>query len=385
MGWYSTIRYYFYTCKNRINRMEFIIQMNQKTVVLTGGGTAGHVSLNQAIIPSFLDKGYDVHYIGSKDGIEQEIISEAFPNLPFHSISSGKLRRYFSVKNFTDPFKVLAGVFQAVGLLRKLKPMIVFSKGGFVSVPVVIAAKVLGIPVVSHESDVTPGLANKISLPFASHIFTIFKQTLKYLPSEKSSCTGSIIRPELFEGDRTRGLAMCQFTNGKPTILIMGGSLGSKFINQAVRNNLTELLVQYNIIHLCGKGNIDEALNEMPGYQQYEYVTTELPDLLHASDYIVSRAGSNSIFEFLALEKPMLLIPLSMAQSRGDQIVNAKIFKQQGLAEVLQEEELTPESFMQALRTLKENETALRQNMIEAESPKTPDEMVALIMQYAKK
>lgn len=364
--------------------MEFIIPMKNKTVVLTGGGTAGHVSLNQAIIPSFLANGYDVHYIGSKEGIEKEIISEAFPQLPFKAISSGKLRRYFSMKNFTDPFKVLAGVFQALTTLRKLKPQIVFSKGGFVSVPVVMAAKILGIPVVSHESDVTPGLANKLSLPFASHIFTIFKETLKYLPSEKSSCTGSIIRSELFEGNRARGLQACGFDNGQPTILIMGGSLGSKFINDAVRHNLPTLLAEYNIIHLCGKGNLDVTLQALAGYQQFEYVTTELSDLLHASDYIVSRAGSNSIFEFLALEKPMLLIPLSMAQSRGDQIVNAKIFKQQGLAEVLQEEELTTASFMEALNTLKTNETALRQKMAEAESPKTPDEMVQLIMNYAK-
>lgn len=388
-GDFVVVQYYIdlrkYNEKFPINRMEFIILMKKKTVVLTGGGTAGHVSLNQAIIPSFLEKGYDVHYIGSKVGIEKEIISEAFPELPFHAISSGKLRRYFSMKNFTDPFKVLAGVSQALVLLKKLKPMIIFSKGGFVSVPVVMAAKLLKIPVVSHESDVTPGLANKLSSPFASHIFTIFKETLKYLPSEKSTCTGSIIRSELFEGDRQRGLARCHFDNGKSTILIMGGSLGSKFINDAVRNNLTELLLENNVIHLCGKGNLDEALTEMPGYQQFEYVTTELSDLLHASDYIISRAGSNSIFEFLALEKPMLLIPLSMAQSRGDQIVNAKIFKQQGLAEVLQEEDLTTESFMEALNLLKANEPTLRQKMQEAESPKTPDEMVELILAYAKK
>ncbi|GEK34870.1 undecaprenyldiphospho-muramoylpentapeptide beta-N-acetylglucosaminyltransferase [Kurthia sibirica] len=358
--------------------------MKNQTIVLTGGGTAGHVSLNQAIIPSFLEQGYDVHYIGSKDGIEREIIKEAFPEQPFHAISSGKLRRYFSLKNFTDPFKVLGGVFQALVLLKKLKPQIVFSKGGFVSVPVVMAAKILGIPVVSHESDVTPGLANKLSLPFASHIFTIFKETLNYLPSHKSTCTGSIIRSALFEGDRVRGLEICHFTNGKKTILVMGGSLGSKFINDAVRNNLTELLVTYNVIHLCGKGNVDDALLQLPGYKQFDYVTTELPDLLHASDYIVSRAGSNSIFEFLALKKPMLLIPLSLAQSRGDQLVNAKIFKQQGLAEVIQEEELTPESFMTALALLTEHEADLIGKMTAAEAPKTPAEMVNLIIHYAK-
>lgn len=358
--------------------------MTKQTVILTGGGTAGHVSLNQAIIPSFLKKGYDVHYIGSKEGIEKEIIGQAFPDLKYHAISSGKLRRYFSMKNFSDPFRVLIGISQALSIIRHLKPVVVFSKGGFVSVPVVMAAKLSGIPVVSHESDVTPGLANKLSLPFASHIFTVFKQTLKHLPSEKASCTGSIIRPALFEGTKEKGLAMCGFQNGKETILIMGGSQGSIFINDAVRSNLVELLKGHNIIHLCGKGNLDKELDNMPGYKQFEYVTTELPDLLHASDYIVSRAGSNSIFEFLALKKPMLLIPLSLQKSRGDQILNAKLFYEQGIAEVLQEEELTNQSFMKALESLKKHKVSLLKNMEEAESPKTPDEMVELILQYAK-
>ncbi|MBO2537025.1 undecaprenyldiphospho-muramoylpentapeptide beta-N-acetylglucosaminyltransferase [Rummeliibacillus suwonensis] len=357
--------------------------MTKQTVILTGGGTAGHVSLNQAIIPSFLEKGYDVHYIGSKEGIEKDIIGQAFPDLPYYSISSGKFRRYFSLKNFTDPFRVFAGISQALSIIRRVKPVIVFSKGGFVSVPVVIAAKLSGIPVVSHESDVTPGLANKLSSPFASHVFTVFKQTLKHLPSEKATCTGSIIRPALFEGTKEKGLEMCGFRNGKETILIMGGSQGSKFINDAVRSNIVELLKDHNIIHLCGKGNLDEALVNMPGYKQFEYVTTELPDLLHASDYIVSRAGSNSIFEFLALEKPMLLIPLSLQKSRGDQILNAELFFEQGIAEVLQEEELNSQSFMKAMEALESHKDSLIKNMREAESPKTPDEMADLILQYA--
>lgn len=176
--------------------------MSQKSIILTGGGTAGHVSLNQAVIPSLIQEGYKVHYIGSHDGIEKELITQSFPNVPYHSISSGKLRRYFSIKNFTDPFKVLAGVGQAFAVMRKVKPSIVFSKGGFVSVPVVIAAKLAGIPVVIHESDVTPGLANKIALPFASHVFTIFQDTLKYLPSDKATCTGSIVREQLFDGKK---------------------------------------------------------------------------------------------------------------------------------------------------------------------------------------
>lgn len=357
----------------------------KKTIVFTGGGTAGHVSLNQAIIPSFLEAGYDVHYIGSKEGIEKEIIPQAFPQIAYHAISSGKLRRYFSMKNFSDPFRVLAGIVQASAILRKVKPQIIFSKGGFVSVPVVMAAKMAGIPVVAHESDVTPGLANKLALPFASHIFTVFKETLKYVPAEKSTCTGSVIRPSLFSGNRESGLKYCGFSNDKPTIMIMGGSLGSKFINDAVRANLEELLATYNIIHLCGKGNIEPGLDIFAGYKQFDYVTTELPNLLYASDYIISRAGSNSIFEFLALEKPMLLIPLSAAQSRGDQILNARLFKSQGLALVLEEEAVNKDTLLNAVHDLRAQEPALMKTMQEAEKPKLPDDMMQLILQYAKK
>lgn len=358
--------------------------MKQLTIILTGGGTAGHVSLNQAIIPSLLELGYDVHYIGSEQGIEKELIGEAFPKVPFYGISSGKLRRYFSMKNFTDPFRVLTGVMQAFRIIKKVKPEVIFSKGGFVSVPVVMAAKMANIPVVIHESDVTPGLANKIALPFASHIFTIFEETLQHLPKEKSTCTGSIIRQELFNGDKEKGLAICGFNSNKPVLLVMGGSLGSVVLNDALRHNLPELLQTFQIIHLCGKGNVDHALDAMPGYKQFEYVTTELPDLLHASDYIVSRAGSNSIFEFLALHKPMLLIPLSAQKSRGDQILNANLFKKQGFAEVLEEEALTKETFMTSIQTLIKRKTEMIDTMKKTQTPKTPEEMAKLILQYKK-
>lgn len=358
--------------------------MNQKTIILTGGGTAGHVSLNEAIIPSLIEAGYNVHYIGSKDGIEKELIGNAFPDLPYHSISSGKLRRYFSMKNFTDPFKVLTGVMQALSVIKKVKPTVIFSKGGFVSVPVVVAAKLANIPVVVHESDVTPGLANKIALPFASHIFTVFKETLKHLPSDKSTNTGSIIRQQLFEGNKANGLAYCGFSGEKKVLLVMGGSLGSVVINDALRENLPTLLEDYQIIHLCGKGNVDERFVHLEGYKQFEYVTSELPDLLYASDFIVSRAGSNSIFEFLALHKPMLLIPLSAAKSRGDQILNARLFKNQGFAHVLDEDTMTKESFLKAVKQVEEKSEEMIDRMLDVEQPKTPSEMVSLITQYEK-
>lgn len=358
--------------------------MKQKSIILTGGGTAGHVSLNQAIIPSLLKEGYEVHYIGSHDGIEKDLITQSCPDVPYHSISSGKLRRYFSMKNFSDPFKVLAGVGQAYSVIRKVKPTIIFSKGGFVSVPVVIAAKLSKIPVVIHESDVTPGLANKIALPFASHVFTIFQDTLNYLPAEKATCTGSIVREELWSGNARRGKERCGFVDDKKVMLIMGGSLGSAVLNDSLRSNLPQLLNSYNIIHLCGKGNVDESLNGMKGYKQFDYVTNELPDLLHAADFVVSRAGSNSIFEFLALKKPMLLIPLSAAKSRGDQILNANLFEKQGFAHVLEEEMLSKNTFMKAIETLTKRSPEYLENMKKAESPKTPDEMSKLLLQYEK-
>lgn len=358
--------------------------MKNKTILLTGGGTAGHVSLNQALIPELLDMGFNVEYIGSKEGIESELIPDSFPDVAYHAIASGKLRRYFSIKNFTDPFRVGLGLIQAIDIMRKTKPVAIFSKGGFVSVPVAMAGKLMSIPVIIHESDVTPGLANKIALPFANHIFTVFKETLKHVPKEKSTCTGSVIRSELLDGSAAKGKEICNFTNDFPVLLVMGGSQGSAVINDAIRSNLMDLLKQYNVIHLCGKGQFDETLKDLPNYVQFEYVTHELPHLLHMTDFVVSRAGSNSIFEFLALKKPMLLIPLSKLKSRGDQILNARLFQQQGFAHVVEEEDLTPERFMSEMQKLQMEEDLLVDNMTNAEAPKTAYEMAKLVAAHSK-
>ncbi|WP_336824794.1 undecaprenyldiphospho-muramoylpentapeptide beta-N-acetylglucosaminyltransferase [Sporosarcina sp. USHLN248] len=358
--------------------------MKRPIVVLTGGGTAGHVSVNEALIPVFLEKGYEVHYIGSHDGIEKELIGAGHPEVTYHAIQSGKLRRYFSMKNFSDPFKVGIGVMQAFSILKKLKPEIIFSKGGFVSVPVVLAAKLSRTPVVIHESDVTPGLANKIALPFSNHIFTVFEQTLQYVPEGKSTCTGAVIRPEIFEGVRKEGLRITGLTGEKPVFIIMGGSQGSAVLNAAVRKELPTLLKRFEVIHLCGKGNIDEALEYTAGYTQFEYVTEGLPHLLAASDYAVSRAGSNSIFELLSIHKPMLLIPLSASQSRGDQILNASLFKSLGIAAVMMEEELENSSLEEKLIELTQNKDEFILNMQHLSNTKTPEKMVELILSCKK-
>lgn len=352
-----------------------------KKIVLTGGGTAGHVSLNQAIIPTLLKKGYEVHYIGSKNGIEKDLISTSFSDVPYHSISSGKLRRYFSWQNFSDTLKVMAGVADSLLLLNKIKPTAVFSKGGFVSVPVVVAAKFLKIPVVIHESDVTPGLANKLSIPLAKHIFTVFPETLRYLDKSKSTCSGAIIRSELLQGSRKKGLEVTNLDGIKHVMLVMGGSQGSELINEAIRKNLQILLSKFDIIHLCGKGKLDNTVN-FEGYVQFEYVSEGLNDLLHASDIVVSRAGSNSIFEFLALRKPMLLIPLSAQKSRGDQIQNAALFEQQGFAKVIEEEMITPENFLQTVELILKEKKLIIDNMGKSDMTKTPEQMVELIEKY---
>lgn len=332
-----------------------------KKILFTGGGTAGHVTVNLALIPEFQKKGWETRYIGSADGIEKQLISK-LENVSYESISTGKLRRYFDWKNFSDPFRVLKGVFQAHRIIRREKPNIIFSKGGFVSVPVVLAGKINRVPVIIHESDITPGLANKLAIPFANKVCVTFPETEKLIKGGKGDYVGAIIRKELKNGDAEKGRAFCGFTGNLPVLLIMGGSLGSQKINQLIRENLSTLLTQYQIIHLCGKGNLDPT-SERPGYFQLEYVSEELPDLLALADLIVSRAGSNSIFEFLSLRKPMLLIPLSAAASRGDQILNSRSFEKQGFCELLEEEQLTPDRFLTKLQQLYHNRKKYIQNM----------------------
>jgi len=323
-----------------------------KKIVFTGGGTAGHVTPNIALFPSVKAAGYEISYIGSYDGIEKELITKQ--GVPYYAISSGKLRRYFDLKNFSDPFKVLKGYFQARKLLKKLKPDVVFSKGGFVSVPVVLAAKHRRIPCIIHESDITPGLANKLAIPAATKVCANFPETISYLPEGKAVLTGSPIRQELFTGNKIKGLDYCGFTANKPVLLVVGGSTGAAAVNQAVRDLLPTLLLEFQVIHLCGKGKKDDSI-QREGYVQFEYINEELKDLFAAADLIVSRAGANAICELLALRKPHVLIPLSAAASRGDQILNAESFARQGFSYVLKEEDVTNETLLSAIHEVRQN------------------------------
>lgn len=332
-----------------------------KHIVLTGGGTAGHVTPNIALISRLKEQGYQISYIGSYNGIEKTLIEEL--GIPYYGISSGKLRRYFDLKNFTDPFRVLKGFSEARKLLKQLKPNVVFSKGGFVTVPVVVAAGRLKIPTIIHESDMTPGLANKLCIPSAVKVCCNFPETKAHLPEGKAVVTGTPIRQELLQGDAEKGRAFTGFTTEKPVLMIIGGSLGAQAVNDAVRRILPQLLEDFQVVHLCGKGKKDDTKDGLKGYVQYEYIESELADLFAMADIVISRAGANAICELQALKKPNLLIPLSANASRGDQILNARSFEKQGFSMVLEEEAITDNVLLKAVHDLYANRETYRQAM----------------------
>jgi len=345
-----------------------------KRIVLTGGGTAGHVTPNIALLPALKESGYEIAYMGSYDGIEKKLISDF--DIPYTGIATGKFRRYLDIKNVTDPFRVIKGYREAKKYLKEFMPDVVFSKGGFVSVPVVRAAAALHIPCIIHESDMTPGLANKLCIPVAKKICCNFPETLKLLPEEKAVLTGSPIRKELAEGSKLAGLNMCGFTANKPVIMVIGGSLGAANVNKAIREALPRLLNDFQVVHLCGKGKVDNLLLNTEGYKQFEYIKAELKDLFAMADIVISRAGANAICELLALKKPNILIPLPASSSRGDQILNAKSFESQGFSIVLNEDDMTTELLMEKVHEL----YFTRQSYIDAMSQSGQLDSISTIM-----
>ncbi|MBQ6173503.1 MAG: undecaprenyldiphospho-muramoylpentapeptide beta-N-acetylglucosaminyltransferase [Clostridia bacterium] len=322
--------------------------MAAKKIVLTGGGTLGHVTPHLALIPILQWEGYEIHYIGTRDGMEADKI-RSIPGITYHAVKSGKLRRYFSWQNFTDPFRVIAGAFQAAHAIGKIRPNVMFSKGGFVAVPVVMGAWLHRVPVLCHESDLTPGLANKLCKPFATRMVTTFPECAQAL-GKKAECVGTPLRPELFSGVREKGLSLLGFDGRKPVLMMMGGSSGAQSVNKALREALPQLLPDFDVAHLCGRGNLDASLGGTPGYRQLEFLDADLPDALAAADLVLSRAGSNALMEFQALDKPMLLVPYPKGASRGDQILNAQSFEKRGLCRVLLQENMTADSLAAALR-----------------------------------
>lgn len=350
--------------------------MNKK-IVLTGGGTAGHVTPNIALLPHLKSKGYEISYIGSYDGIEKKLIADY--EIPYYGISTGKLRRYFDPKNFTDPFRVIKGFNEAKKILKEIKPDVIFSKGGFVSVPVVRAAATLKIPCIIHESDMTPGLANKLCIPVAQKICCNFPETLSNLPEGKAVLTGSPIREELKAGNKLAACEVCGFTTNKPVIMVIGGSLGSAAINKAVREALPGLLEDFQVVHICGKEKIDNLLLTTKGYKQFEYLKAELKDMFAMADLVISRAGANAICEILALKKPNLLIPLPSSSSRGDQLLNAASFKAQGYSMVIEEDELTKELLISKVQELYCNRNTYIEAMNESEQSDAIKTIISLI------
>ncbi|MES2998150.1 MAG: undecaprenyldiphospho-muramoylpentapeptide beta-N-acetylglucosaminyltransferase [Pseudomonadota bacterium] len=323
--------------------------MNKRIkIMFTGGGSAGHVTPSLPLIQSLKNKEASIFFCGSKKGIERSLIKSL--NIPYYSITTGKLRRYWSWENFLTPFQLLLGIKQSFLLCRKIKPDIIFSKGGFVALPVVIGAFLNRIPVMIHESDLTPGLANRLSFPFAKLIFVTFPVTTKYFKKKtKIVEAGMPIRKFLYQGNRDRGLKFCEFTEEKPVLLVMAGGLGSTLINDTIRRLLKPLTEKFQIIHLCGKGKLDLNFSKISDYRQFEYLQEELADVLACADLVISRAGATSIYELVSLAKPHILLPLSKKASRGDQIENADYFSKQGFSTVLYAEKFSDEKFLKTI------------------------------------
>lgn len=338
-----------------------------KKILFTGGGSAGHVTLNLTLIPIFQKNKWEVSYIGSENGIERDIISK-LDKVKYYPIKTGKLRRYFSWKNFSDMLNVPKGIVQAYKIIKKENPDIIFSKGGFVSFPVVLSGWLNKKKVLMHESDMTPGLANKMSLPFVSKLFTTFEETQNYISElfnqkSKVEYIAPVVSDRLKDGNPENAITICNLKKEKPIIMIIGGSLGAKSINNAVRRNLDKLLPKYQIIHICGKGQLDPSQN-LQGYKQFEYVDKELKDFMASADIVISRAGSNSIFELLNLKKTMILIPLPSTSSRGEQSLNAAVFQRKGYCEVIKDEDLGDNiNFLKTIDSVYKNKSTYISNM----------------------
>lgn len=349
-------------------------------LVFTGGGTAGHVLPVEPLIRRFSDLGWEAHFIGSKSGLETRLLSD----MPVicHEITCGKLRRYFSFENFVDALRVPVGVIEAWTVLRHVRPRLVFSKGGYVSFPVVVAAWLLRIPVIVHESDRSAGLANRMAFPFARLVCTNFEGSA-IKARARVEWTGMPLRRALFEGDAEAGRRLIEAPAGKPVVVVVGGSLGSAMLNKAVREVPLELTQRAHIVHVCGPGQIDHAFDNVAGYTQFEYLGETWGDVLAAADLVVSRAGATMLGELMALRIPSVLVPLGRAASRGEQIENARYAEQAGAARVLLEEALTGESLAREVFAMLENLDHWKSRLQDARPPDAAAHIERLILQLA--
>ena len=346
-----------------------------KKIVFTGGGTVGHVTLNLLLIPKFIKEGWQVHYIGDKHGIEYQEIQKSGLDVTFHSVATGKLRRYFSWQNLLDGFKVVWGIFQSMGIMLKVRPQALFSKGGFVSVPPVIAARLSGVPVYVHESDLSIGLANKIAYKCATKMYATFEQPSSLTKIEHVGAVTKIGNQESVAPQELEEIRQ-YFNRELPTLLFVGGSAGAKVFNDFVSQNQAVLTERYNVINLTGDASLDVLSDRL---FRRAYVTDLYQPLMDLADVVVTRGGSNTIFELLAMAKLHIIVPLGREASRGDQIENADYFVKKGYAKQLAEEQLDMSNLQAALDDLLANQASYHQSMKNSQEIKSVDEFYALL------
>lgn len=350
-----------------------------KKIVFTGGGSAGHVTPNLSIIEKIKDD-FEVHYIGGKTGIEKDIINK-YKFITYHPITTVKLERKITLKNLLIPFKLLKGVYDSKKIINSINPSIIFSKGGFVSVPVAISGKFKKVPIIAHESDYTMGLANKLIYKFCNIMCFTFEDTFNNY-KEKGLFTGTPLREKILKGNKIKILHKFKINENLPNLLIFGGSLGAKAINEVVFSSIDELSKNYNIFHIVGKNNINNKI-DVQNYFQFEFVDN-IEDFFDLADLVVSRAGSNSIFELCAKNIPMLLIPLPLSSSRGDQILNANYLENKKLCITLPQEKLTSKTLINSLNVLYKNKNYYIQNLKNEPNFNGTAKIVELIKKYSK-
>ena len=356
-------------------------------LLLSGGGTAGHVLPHIAVLDALRKRGEQVEvlYVGSRNGPEQSYAREW--GIPYKSIPVGKWRRYFDWKNLTDPLKVGAGVIKSLWIIQRFKPDVIFSKGGFVSVPILLAGHWLRVPIIIHDSDAVPGLTTRLTARWATKICLGYEAAAVYLPQKVQSkivVTGIPIRKELLKANAATGRKLAHFNAKKPIVLIMGGSLGAASINRAVQASLPKLTRLAQILHVAGTGKA--TLRASSSYRPYEYVGSELVHFYAMADVVVMRAGANSLAELETLGKPMILIPLGQDVSHGDQMVNAELLRERGAAIVIQDHELTGAYLEKELTILLKSPQVLKKMSTRAQSDfhkKAAMEIAALILQEA--
>ena len=326
-----------------------------KTAVFTGGGTAGHVLPALPVMRALRQAGVEIAYVGSAGGLEKRYL-EGLDDIRYFGIAAGKLRRYWSWRNLTDVIGVLRGIWQSFWLLGRIRPGVIFSKGGHLSFPVVLTGWARGIAIVAHESDYSPGLANRLAMPFLAALCTSFPMQRPRRLRGELVHTGSPVRPELLAGSAARGRALLDAEPGRPIVLVTGGSLGADSLNAVVTAAAPDLAASCCVVHVCGPGKRSDL--ELPGYRQFEYVAADWGDLLAAADLVVSRSGSNTLFELLTLRKPNLLIPLSPRASRGDQVENAAYAASAGYSRVIQQDDLDAGVLIEAVNEMLANREA---------------------------